>query len=416
MKQSARYLSRDDLLAEDLRPISSYPRSALVWALLCTVLAFSWQALKVETEFHGNWTGLFDTGRDFPPPPELPFEHIVTVSETTGYDGQFYHYVAHDPFFQHGLARYIDNPRLRYGRILVPFCAYALAAGNPYWIDLSYRFTVLAFVFLGAYWTARLMLQKGRRPDSALLFLLLPATILSIEVLAVDVALMALCAAFFLVRDEPSWKLLPVLALAPLVRETGLLLPAAALLAAVIKKNWLRAALFAVAVTPWLAWTWFVALHTQAQPYPITLMPLWETLKALVHVHNGSAGVFGWVLSIVDRLTIVGSIVAIMLGLGQVRRVGAVALACVGFALVGVALQRGDVWENYHAHTRLLSPLYMWLAMGVTERSSRVGVLPLYLVLPRFLFQILSQIPAFFQWSASLVRQGVKALETVKKF
>jgi hypothetical protein len=223
-------------------------------------------------------------------------------------------------------------------------------------------------------------------------------------VLAVDVALMALCAAFFLMQDEPPWKLLPVLALAPLVRETGLLLPAAAILAAALGKQWRHAALFTATITPWLAWTWFVALHTQSQPYPITLIPLWETLKALVHVHNASAGVFGWVLSVVDRLTIVGSIVAIGLGLGQVRRAGAVSLACIGFALVGTALQRGDVWENYHAHTRLLSPLYMWLAMGATERSFRVGFLPLYLVLPRFLLQLLSQIPVFFQWCAGLVR------------
>jgi hypothetical protein len=359
-------------------------------------LAFSWQALKVRGEFHGNWTGLFDTGRDFPPPPELSFENIAIVSDTTGYDGQFYHYVAHDPFFRHGLARYIDNPRLRYGRILVPLAAYALAVGNPHWIDRAYRFVVLLFVFLGAYWTGCFMLQHGRRAASAVLFALLPATILSIEVLAVDVALMALCAGFLLMQDEPPWKLVPVLALAPLVRETGLLLIGGAILSAILKKHWRRAALFVLAIIPWLAWTWFVDLHTQAQPYPISPIPFSETWQALLHVKSAVPGAIGLILTVLDRLAIVGSITAIMLGLYQIRRAGAVALACVGFGLAGVILQHADVWENYHAHTRVLSPLYMWLAMGGVMRPSRAAFLPLYLVMPRFLLQLLAQIPVFF--------------------
>jgi hypothetical protein len=369
----------------------------LLWALLCAAIAFSWQALKVRGEFHGNWTGLFDTGRDFLPPPELAFENIVIVSDTTGYDGQFYHYVAHDPFFQQGLSRYIDNPRLRYGRILVPLAAYALAAGNPHWIDWAYRFVVLLFVFLGAYWAARFMLQHGPRADSALLFALLPATILSIEVLAVDVALMALCVGFFLMQDERSSKLVPILALSPLVRETGLLLIVAAVLSAILRKHWRRVILFALSVTPWVAWTWFVYLHTQAQPYPISLVPFSEILGALIHVQSAAPGLIGGTLTVLDRLAIVGSIVAIVLGLCHMRRAGAVALACVGFGLLGAVLQRGDVWENYHAHTRVLSPLYMWLAMGGVVRPSRAAFLPLYLVMPRFLLQLLAQIPVFFR-------------------
>jgi hypothetical protein len=85
-----------------------------------------------------------------------------------------------------------------------------------------------------------------------------------------------------------------------------------------------------------------------------------------------------------------------VLGLSQIRRTGPVALACVGFGLLGVVLQRGDVWENYHAHTRVLSPLYMWLGMSTVVRPSSFALLPLVLVMPRFLLQLLAQIPVFF--------------------
>ena len=51
--------------------------------------------------------------------------------ESRGFDGQFYHYMAHDPLLTHGMAGAVDLPRLRYGRILVPALAYAVAFGRP---------------------------------------------------------------------------------------------------------------------------------------------------------------------------------------------------------------------------------------------------------------------------------------------
>jgi hypothetical protein len=361
----------------------------LLYGLLCAGLAFSWQALKVRGQFGGNWTGLFDTGKELPSPPELASENIIVASESTGYDGQFYHYVAHDPFFRHGLSRYVDNPRMRYGRILVPLAAYLLAAGNPNWIDPAVLTVILFFIFLGACWLARFALQNGRRPESAFLFLLLPATILSIETLTVDVALVALCAGFALMQNQPAWKLMPILALAPLVRETGLILIGASISSAMLAKSWRQAALFALTAIPWLAWAWFVHMHTEPEPYTISGIPLSNTLQAVLHLENAVPGRLGWILTL---LAIFGSVAAIGLGLLQIRRTDQVALACVGFSLLGVMLQRWDVWQNFHAHTRLLSPLYMWLAVGAVGRSTPLKLAPLVLVVPRFLLHLLPQI------------------------
>ena len=76
--------------------------------------------------YAGNWTALFMTGDLSPTPPaELPRTYVFPGSY--GYDGQFYRYVAHLPWFRADWARYFDSPRMRYYRILVPALAWLSA-------------------------------------------------------------------------------------------------------------------------------------------------------------------------------------------------------------------------------------------------------------------------------------------------
>src|ERR1700730_8119485 len=109
-----------------------------VWTgVLSAALALIWQTLVVHSEYHGNWTGLFCTGALLKQPPSLAAENIYLFANSSGYDGQFYHYIAHDPFIQDGMARYIDGG-YRYRRILVPVAAYALALGRAEFVDRAY--------------------------------------------------------------------------------------------------------------------------------------------------------------------------------------------------------------------------------------------------------------------------------------
>src|ERR1035441_10957023 len=86
----------------------------------------SWQAATVHFNYGGNWTALFMTGEFHPPPPHLA-GHTYLFKASTGYDGQFYRYVAHAPWYRADWARYYDSPRLRNERILVPALAWVLA-------------------------------------------------------------------------------------------------------------------------------------------------------------------------------------------------------------------------------------------------------------------------------------------------
>src|SRR2546422_3110372 len=121
-------------------------RLACIAAVVCITLGFAWQFLTVRYNYGGNWTALFCTGSAFPPPAPLARENIFVFANSTGYDGQFYHYVAHDPLYQTDVGRSIPDASVRYRRILLPGLAYLLAWGRQDWIDASYYTCNLSFL------------------------------------------------------------------------------------------------------------------------------------------------------------------------------------------------------------------------------------------------------------------------------
>src|SRR5574342_339550 len=84
--------------------------SCALWALAVVLLAFGWQAANVHCNYSGNWTALFCVGANLGVPPALAFEHIVEFTED-GFDGQYYHTMAHDPLMRRGFTRHLDLPR-----------------------------------------------------------------------------------------------------------------------------------------------------------------------------------------------------------------------------------------------------------------------------------------------------------------
>jgi hypothetical protein len=210
----------------------------------------AWQIFMVHRS-GGNWTSLFCAGDRFPAPPALAFEHIFQLHNSNSYDGQFYHYLAHDPFLSRGFVNYVDAPRLRYSHILLPLLAYLVALGDDHWIDGSYFLLVLASVFLGTYWLSRHSRRVSLSGLWGLGFLLVPAVIISDDRMTIDGALAALCVAFVLFASETiDWKVYLVAMLAALMRETGVLLAIGCCIALFANRRYRAAAGFATAVAP----------------------------------------------------------------------------------------------------------------------------------------------------------------------
>ena len=368
-------------------------------AFLAVCAVFTWQGLTVRYSYGGNWSGLFCTGELLPPPPALAAEHIYLNQGSVGYDGQAYHYIAHDPFFQRGLSQVLDDPRLRAQRILFPLLAWLLVFGNDTRIDAGLIAVQLLSCGLGVYWLSRLAVLQQRSAWWGLWFLALPPVLVSIDRLLADSVLAALAVGFVFYSRTNRWTAVWLICtLAALTRDTGLVLAASMILYFVWEGLWRRAALFLMTLAPAQAWKFYCALHTPADP---SRWLGWIPFQGLVtrlfnqHPYNNLPSAVATLCVALDYLALIGIAVAIWqaIELARSRRTTPVAIAIYGYALIAVFVRNPDAWADVYGFGRTLGPLLLLLALErfailpQTAWAARITWLPAAFVDPRILLQ-----------------------------
>jgi hypothetical protein len=361
------------------------------------LLGLSWQLLTVHYNYGGNLTALFCTGSKFPTPPSLNGEHIYVFPASGGYDGQSYHYVAHDPLCRSDIGRAVPDPALRYRRILLPGLAYLMALGRQRWIDVSYVACNLGFLFLGSWWLARLLIRLRIHPWWAVFYVLAPSSVISLDRLVVDLALTSLCLGFAVYASSgPNWKLYAVLAAAALCRESGFLLTAAYALHLLSLRRFRLSLLFTTAVLPAVAWNAYVSLRIPGGPaFDLRyFIPVWGLIRSL---WQPTAYPFGPVTNAAirafDGLELAGLTLAMALAFRDLRRdlFEPVHAACWLWALFGLTLTE-LVWTDCYAGARILSPLLLFLFLRSFAGGGKLGRLPLAMVVPRVWLEITPQV------------------------
>ena len=395
-------------IAESVRPGDAKRQSTigLLYAIAATLAVLSWQAATVHINYGGNWNALFMTGELYPVPPELG-AHTYIFPGSRGYDGQFYRYVAHAPWFREDWAPYFDNPRLRYERILLPALAWVLAAGQSRLVDGAYIGLILCWIFLGTYWLGLLAVDEGHHPAWGLAFLLLPATLTSIDRMTVDVALAALCVAFvrYAKKQSPACVYL-VLLLAPLVRDTGALLIAAQCGYDLWGRRWRRAAGFATAILPTAAWYVYVWKHVTVQtvgqmeriPH---LFPHWLLRYPLVGIFmeffRPARYPFGPALNLAlqcaDALALGGLLALMGAGIWGLRRHPWDVEQWAILAFIGLALftSTPSFWRQVFSYGRPFSPLIFFAALRPMRSGELWVLVPVMLIVLRVLIQMTPQ-------------------------
>ena len=374
----------------------SFARSPFLLSLTVAAVVLLWQWLTVRYNYQGNWTALYCTGEKLPPPPALAAEGIYLFPASFGFDGQFYHYIAHDPFFARGLEAAVDSPRMRYGRILNPLAAWITALGQDRFVDAAYIGWNLTFVFVGIWWTCRFAVRHGAAAWWGLAFLVLPATLVSIDRLTADVSLCALCVAIVLYDEmDREFALVAALAAACLSRETGFVAAAGFFLACALRREWRRLGLCLLATIPAIAWYAFVALHTP--PSKSELMDVFPLAGPLVRLFHPVTYPFDPVVNQTAMLLDAVSILGFLLALGFAawfvlqRRFTALGLIVIGYAALFGALKLPEMWTDAYSYGRVVSPLLLLLAMEGIRTKSHILVLPLLMVTVRVVLQLAPQ-------------------------
>jgi hypothetical protein len=358
-----------------------------IWALVAVLAVLAWQALTVDANYAGNWTGLFRAGWRTPVPARLA-PGTFRNAHPRGYDGQCYRFLAHDPFLRHGTATDLDTPIARSRRILVPLLAWALAGGQQGAID-------------GAY---------------VLLFLAVPATIVGIDTMTVDITLAALTACFawhWGSGREPGWGLWFTLAAAGLTRETGLLLAAACVLAALVKRDYRRAAFWGTAVLPALGW--YEYLHFAIPPAGGTPLSvpgwLWPrpqlgiVMRAIDPPRYPLLGAsVERIIRALDTVSLLAMMVAAALGILRLRWAKPAAIRAALGLQVALLLAITDemFWTPPYGYCRPFAPLFVLLlagdAAGRGRRAWVAAILVCALVDVRVLAEMETQMLGVLRW------------------
>jgi len=355
---------------------------SLAWAIGAVALLLLWQFLTVHYNREKNWTALFCTGELRAIPPELE-AGTYRFPNTYGYDGEMYRYVAHDPFLQRGFAQYVDGAVPRYSRILVPGLAFLAAGGRQDLIDGAYIAVVAVFVLLGAYWLSRWASLSGFHPACGLAFLLVPATLVSMDRMTVDGALAALAIAVaWYSRIESPVRLYTVLGMACLTRETGVILVAACCLVDMLAKRFRRAATWATACLPLLGWYLFLR-NKLAVTGTGGGVPRWTykrlgvgIIGRLLHpIHYPFTGALEVLTRSLDVVALTGILCAIAAAIILLRRrpLGPVSIAAFLYAALAIALVNVNYWNWCYSYARVFSPLLIFIALQTTASKHRIS-------------------------------------------
>jgi hypothetical protein len=359
--------------------------------------------LTVHYNYGGNWTALYLIGPRTPVPPSIPAERLYIFPNNTGYDGQSYHVIAHDPWLRRSTPAQVEIETFRYARILVPALAWMIALGQDRWIDPAYYAVILVFVFLGVYWTAVYAQRASLNFAWGFAFLLSPATLTSLDRMTVDIALVALCVAFVLNvgsgtrsnGDGARWKITLVLACALLTRETAWILFAAYEIFLLVRRRFNDAWFTSAAAIPAVAWQFYIAARAgdvAIPPGAIGWIPGAGLFDRLTHpaVYDLSPSVAHLAVAF-DYLALAGVALAVAIAIrifvavvSRQEPATSPAYAIFGFALIAVFLVPGGGWDDAYAFGRILAPLLVLIAMyPVASRApSRIwlGLAPTLMV------------------------------------
>jgi hypothetical protein len=187
----------------------------------------------------------------------------VKPTSWTGYDGQFFYYMALDP---QGAAPYMDLPGYRYQRIAYPMLARLIVLGSSSLIPDALLAVNLLAVVAGSAALAAWLIRRGVTPWAAAVWGLLPGQVFAIEIDLSEASAYAWAAVALWVRDRFPVLAGAVFGLAGLTRETTLIFPAVLLAADLLAlrgerraRPWLRALLAGgLALLPFGAWKLFL--------------------------------------------------------------------------------------------------------------------------------------------------------------
>jgi hypothetical protein len=350
-----------------------------IWFFLLLLVTVAYQAVYCHTMTRDDWTGLFFTGAAIHRPAELG----GFVYPGDGYDGQMYRIIAHDPLAKKGEWKYMDDPRYRSRRAMVPLLAALAGGGSPQLTDFAFIAITDILLALGGLCFVLLARDFCRPLIAAALYLLVPTVVAATDRLVLDGALLAaFLAAWLFYRYRRTSLLFSVLALAPLIRETGICVTAGVAVAYMAVRKYRHAAGALLTVIPAASWWWFAAQHTAKTPIPGLLsVPLLPQMLRLFTLFERPGSRFNSLFESLDVIACVCLLIAFAC-LGKAlwdglrdRHIGEDVLLVLPFAVLAALSSSRPIMIDPYAFMRVNGPLLAWASLWILRTRPAYALL-----------------------------------------
>ena len=350
-----------------------------LWAFAILLLTLATQAVYCHTVTNDDWTGLFYNGAVFVRPAEVGGYAYAG----SGYDAQFYRLVAHDPFGEKGYWKYMDAPRYRARRGLLPLAAALAGGGSARATDFA--FIALVDLSLALGFVAFLRLTQGycRPLVTACLYVLVPAVVAATDRMLLDgVLAAAFCGVWLFYRDRRTGALFALLWMVPFLRETGICITAGVVLAYGSARLYRHAAGAAATVLPAAGWWWFVTARTTSTPLAtnLSLPVVPEVLRLFTLVPRAAPPPLNLLLEGLDWVACICLLIALGY-FGKVaweavrsRRLEADVLLVFPSAVLSACSGGPAIMNDPYAFLRVNGVLFVWAFVRVVRFSPAAAV------------------------------------------
>jgi hypothetical protein len=240
---------------------------APILAILFVFLFFLFSMLYTLGTYEGNYSGFLHIREDRLEKNLLlqnnsKLRDSLIVRER-GYDGQFFYFMAFDPFLTWNLTKDwqfkrigIDAPPYRYGRIGYPILTHIFSLNEPSLFPRTMIYLILASHLVSAFFLFKIARFYNRNPFWILLYILVPGFSTSLEL-----ALPESIAAAFLLGGIVFYlrKRFPLaivfFAISILIRETSIIFVLVTACYEVLRnKNWRTGLVLSLSVIPYFFW------------------------------------------------------------------------------------------------------------------------------------------------------------------
>jgi hypothetical protein len=366
-------------------------------AVAAAVLAVygSWVRQRVRTEYHGNYSGFIQLGRDrFDDNPLVmdrpDIRRTLVLVDGNGYDGQFMYYMAFDPFLRRfdSYRRVVDYPPYRFGRIGYPLLIKLVSADRWRLFPIAMVALILGGIAVAAAGIGGL--SRDIAPFAGVIVAFIPGFWESIRIDLPEPLAAGLVIAAFWMLSRRSIRLAGVcFALAVLVRETSVIFALAAAVAELAgrrRKDALTVA--ALTLVPLLAWRLYVgwtqfpmygseAFFVRTNDFGVPFAGFWDMWNA-IRAHQYFAQSAAVTRAALSYVVLIGGAIVLCAVL-LIETPTAAAGAGLVYGLVAVSLNYEPIWGAIGGAIRDTFEPFVALALATTAwrrygRATRLGL------------------------------------------